>query len=137
MDAAAVPGPVAQPLPDDRATDVLAGYRTASGRVLDKVIHHLDAHCREFIAHSPFATLATADADGCPDISPRGGDPGFVHVLDEHRLAPAAERAEALRLTSPTSLAALVARRRLEQEVAAVRQGDLERRGRLAGRDRP
>ena len=66
---------------------MLAGYRTPGGLVLDKVIDRLDAHCREFIAHSPFATLATADAEGWPDISPRGGDPGFVHVLDEHRLA--------------------------------------------------
>ena len=81
MDPAAVAAPSAP------AAEVLAGYRTPGGLVLDKVIDHLDAHCREFIAHSPFATLATADADGWPDISPRGGDAGFVHVLDEHRLA--------------------------------------------------
>ena len=67
--------------------DVLARYRAPSQRVLDKVIPALDEHCRAFIALSPFATLATADADGWPDVSPRGGDPGFVHVLDEHRLA--------------------------------------------------
>ena len=67
--------------------DVLARYRGPSQRVLDKVIPALDEHCRAFIALSPFATLATADADGWPDVSPRGGDPGFVHVLDEHRLA--------------------------------------------------
>jgi len=80
---------------------VLAGYRTPGGLVLDKVIDRLDVHCREFIAHSPFATLATADADGWPDISPRGGDPGFVHVLDEHRLAlpdrPGNNRVDSLR----------------------------------------
>jgi PPOX class probable FMN-dependent enzyme len=71
--------------PSDAA--VLAGYRAPSQLVLDKVIHRVDQHCRAFIARSPFATLATADADGFPDVSPRGGDPGFVHVLDEHRLA--------------------------------------------------
>ncbi|WP_369140834.1 MSMEG_1061 family FMN-dependent PPOX-type flavoprotein [Modestobacter versicolor] len=66
---------------------VLAGYRPPSQLVLDKVIDRVDEHCRAFIGLSPFATLATADADGFPEVSPRGGDPGFVHVLDEHRLA--------------------------------------------------
>lgn len=66
--------------------DPLARYRDPSQRVRDKVIHHLDGHCRAFIALSPFATLATASPDGWPDVSPRGGDPGFVRVLDEHRV---------------------------------------------------
>jgi PPOX class probable FMN-dependent enzyme len=70
-----------------RAVDPLAGYRAASQRVLDKVIDRLDEHCRAFIALSPFATLASASPDGWPDVSPRGGGPGFVRVLDEHRLA--------------------------------------------------
>ena len=69
------------------APDALGAYRTPSKRVLDKEIGSLDVHCRTFIGLSPFATLATASADGWPDVSPRGGAPGFVHVLDEHRLA--------------------------------------------------
>ena len=73
------------PVPPPPA-DPLARYRDPSQRVRDKVIHHLDGHCRAFIALSPFATLATASPDGWPDVSPRGGDPGFVRVLDEHRL---------------------------------------------------
>jgi hypothetical protein len=93
-------------------TEVLAGYRTPGGLVLDKVIGHLDAHCREFITHSPFATLATADAEGWPDISPRGGDPGFVHVLDEHRLAlpdrPGNNRVDSLRNVAVNPRAALL-----------------------------
>ena len=52
----------------------------------DKEIDHLDRHCRHFIELSPFAVLSTADADGWPEVSPRGGDAGFVKVLDEHRL---------------------------------------------------
>lgn len=91
---------------------VLAGYRAPGGLVLDKVIDHLDAHCREFIAHSPFATMATADAEGWPDISPRGGDPGFVHVLDEHRLAlpdrPGNNRVDSLRNVAVNPRAALL-----------------------------
>jgi predicted pyridoxine 5'-phosphate oxidase superfamily flavin-nucleotide-binding protein len=66
---------------------VLDRYRDPSQLVQDKVIDHLDRHCRAFIELSPFATLSTASADGWPDVSPRGGDPGFVKVLDEHRLA--------------------------------------------------
>ena len=66
--------------------EVLAGYRDASQRVRDKVIHRLDDHCAAFIGLSPFATLATASADGMPEVSPRGGDPGFVRVLDESTL---------------------------------------------------
>jgi len=65
----------------------LKRYRTPGQRVLDKVIHHIDEHCAAFIRLSPFATLATASAQGEPDVSPRGGDPGFVHVLEGNRLA--------------------------------------------------
>jgi uncharacterized protein len=86
------PAPVPAPAPSsasgaEPAPDVLAGYRAPNGRVLDKVIHHLDDHCAAFIRLSPFATLATASADGWPEVSPRGGDPGFVRVLDGNHLA--------------------------------------------------
>ncbi len=101
----------AQPA-DLSPADVLAGYRTPGGLVLDKVIDRLDRHCREFIAHSPFATLATADAEGWPDISPRGGDAGFVHVLDEHRLLlpdrPGNNRVDSLRNLAANPRAALL-----------------------------
>jgi uncharacterized protein len=69
---------------DDAA--VLERYRDPSRRVLDKVIHRIDEHCAAFIRLSPFAVLSTASSDGEPEVSPRGGDPGFVKVLDEHRL---------------------------------------------------
>ncbi len=62
-------------------------YRAPGQRVLDKVIHRIDEHCAAFIRLAPFATLATASPDGDPDVSPRGGDPGFVRVLDEQHLA--------------------------------------------------
>jgi predicted pyridoxine 5'-phosphate oxidase superfamily flavin-nucleotide-binding protein len=58
-----------------------------SQRVLDKQLDHLDRHCRDFIARSPIALLATADAEGRCDCSPRGGPPGFARVLDARRLA--------------------------------------------------
>ncbi len=52
-----------------------------------KIGDRIDRHARRFIAHSPFLTLATADAAGRADCSPRGDYPGFVKVLDERTLA--------------------------------------------------
>ncbi|MGK3208365.1 MSMEG_1061 family FMN-dependent PPOX-type flavoprotein [Amycolatopsis sp. MEPSY49] len=52
-----------------------------------KKLDHIDKHARRFIAHSPFLALATSDASGRGDCSPRGDYPGFVKVLDEHTLA--------------------------------------------------
>src|SRR3954470_10075320 len=95
-----------------RPDDVLAAYRAPSQLVQDKEIDHVDVHCRRFIELSPFATLATADADGWPEVSPRGGDPGFVKVLDEHRLAlpdrQGNNRVDSLRNLSANPRAALM-----------------------------
>jgi len=92
--------------------EVLAGYRAPSQLVVDKVIDRVDEHCRAFIGLSPFVTLATADAEGFPEVSPRGGDPGFVHVLDEHRLAlpdrPGNNRVDSLRALAANPRAALL-----------------------------
>jgi len=52
-----------------------------------KVRDRVDRHFHRFIAHSPFVAMATSDATGLPDCSPRGDYPGFVKVLDEHTLA--------------------------------------------------
>lgn len=62
-------------------------YRPAAGGAVDKVIGVLDDHCRNFLAKSPFFVLSTADADGRCDGSPKGGQPGFVEMLDEHHVA--------------------------------------------------
>jgi uncharacterized protein len=61
-------------------------YRAPNQRSLDKEIDHLDRHCARFIALSPFVLVATASGAGECDVSPKGGPPGFVRVLDEHRL---------------------------------------------------
>lgn len=42
---------------------------------------------RAFIAKSPMFFLATVDASGRPDVSYKGGDPGFVQVLGDRELA--------------------------------------------------
>ena len=42
---------------------------------------------RAFIERMDMFFLATADAEGLPNCSYKGGDPGFVRVVDEHTLA--------------------------------------------------
>lgn len=56
-------------------------------RALLKEQPRLDAHFRAVIAASPFLLLATSNARGQCDVSPKGDGPGFVRVLDETRLA--------------------------------------------------
>lgn len=41
---------------------------------------------RRFIEASPLVCLATSDAQGRCDVSPRGDGPGFVRILDEETL---------------------------------------------------
>jgi PPOX class probable FMN-dependent enzyme len=52
-----------------------------------KQIGFLDAHCRRFIALSPLLFIASANAEGLCDVSPKGDAPGFVQVLSDHLLA--------------------------------------------------
>jgi PPOX class probable FMN-dependent enzyme len=57
-----------------------------SDLALKKQLDRLDEHARAFIARSPFLLMATADAAGRCDVSPKGDAPGFVLVLDESHL---------------------------------------------------
>jgi uncharacterized protein len=52
-----------------------------------KVRDTIDEGDRAFIESLDMFFLATADADGRPSCSYKGGDPGFVRVLDERTLA--------------------------------------------------
>jgi PPOX class probable FMN-dependent enzyme len=74
---------------DDVITD-LAGLREIYPEphpvVVDKGIDHVDETAADFIARSPFVALGTYGPGG-GDVSPRGGPPGFVRVLDEKRIA--------------------------------------------------
>lgn len=47
-------------------------------------LHDLD---RAWLAASPFCLVATANADGTCDVSPKGDPPGFTLVLDEATIA--------------------------------------------------
>ncbi len=54
---------------------------------INKVIDHIDDHCRAWIEHSPFVVISSASAAGAMDVSPKGDPPGFVRVLDPKTLA--------------------------------------------------
>jgi uncharacterized protein len=69
-------------------------------RALGKEVTRLDAHCRAFIARSPFVLIASASREGRLDVSPKGDAAGFVHILDDETLAipdrPGNRRADTL-----------------------------------------
>jgi PPOX class probable FMN-dependent enzyme len=55
--------------------------------VADKVRPALEPIDVEWIAATPLIMLATSDADGNCDVSPKGDPAGFVRVLDPHTIA--------------------------------------------------
>jgi PPOX class probable FMN-dependent enzyme len=69
------------------AQDLRDLYGQPFDGAISKEIDYLDSHCRRFIALSPFVIVASSDAAGTCDASPKGGPPGFVAVLDDHHLA--------------------------------------------------
>jgi uncharacterized protein len=73
-------------LTDLVASDLPTIYPKPSPRVIAKARPEIDAHARKFIAMSPFCVLATSGSDGSVDASPRGGNPGFVHVVGPNQI---------------------------------------------------
>jgi predicted pyridoxine 5'-phosphate oxidase superfamily flavin-nucleotide-binding protein len=62
--------------------------RRLADRLEESVVRdHIRDADRAFIEARDMFFLATADASGRPQCSYKGGDPGFVRVLDEHTLA--------------------------------------------------
>ncbi len=54
-----------------------------------KVKEFMSGPVQEFIAQSSFLVMASSNAQGKCDASPKGGKPGFVRVLDDrHLLVP-------------------------------------------------
>jgi PPOX class probable FMN-dependent enzyme len=69
-------------------------------RVAEKVRHELAGVDRDWLAAASLAFMATSDAGGNLDVSPRGDPAGFVRVLDATTLAiperPGNRRADGL-----------------------------------------
>ena len=71
----------------ERVEQLREFYDEAMERAARKDIGRIDEMCRRLIAASPMLFIATYAKDGRADVSPRGGPPGFVTVLDDQRLA--------------------------------------------------
>jgi len=62
--------------------------RRLADRIDERIIHAtIDDDDRAFIEGCDMFFIATADAAGRPQCSYKGGDPGFVRVLDERTIA--------------------------------------------------
>ena len=70
----------------DTLDQLRALYGAPKERSVKKQLSALDPHCRRFIALSPFITVASCNAAGAMDSSPRGGAPGFVKVIGDRTL---------------------------------------------------
>jgi uncharacterized protein len=63
-----------------------AFYKAPTERAILKELKHIDSHIQRFISLSPFVVLSSGDQTHQMDASPRGGDAGFVKVLDQQTL---------------------------------------------------
>ena len=75
---------------DPHAIDDLAALRRIIGEPIPglglKNQNTISAEAREYIERSPFLVLATSDAQGNLDASPKGDGPGFCLIEDERTL---------------------------------------------------
>jgi uncharacterized protein len=55
-------------------------------RTKGKVRPYMAVWIQDFIRQSPFCVMATSNAEGDCDASPKGGTPGFVKVLNDTQL---------------------------------------------------
>jgi hypothetical protein len=69
------------------AAQLVASFAPVARGAALKDIGRIDGHMGRFIALSPLCLVATADASGKQDVTPRGDPPGAFKVLDEHTLA--------------------------------------------------
>jgi uncharacterized protein len=64
------------------------GTRDRAARFYDQqVLDRLNSRMRDFVGRTEMMFVATSDSRGECDCTFRAGPPGFVHVLDERRLA--------------------------------------------------
>src|SRR5688500_7144607 len=62
--------------------------RRLADRIEERIVHEtIDDGDRAFIEVRDMFFLATADAEGRPQCSYKGGEPGFVRVVDERTIA--------------------------------------------------
>jgi PPOX class probable FMN-dependent enzyme len=74
----------ARTITDEAALRAIIG--TPLPLIVSKILDRLNPRTRPFIERSPFVCVATTDAEGRCDVSPRGDPPGFVRILDDQTL---------------------------------------------------
>ncbi|MGP4055620.1 MSMEG_1061 family FMN-dependent PPOX-type flavoprotein [Mycobacterium sp. 4D054] len=63
----------------------IVGHPNAA--VANKVRDRLSPAVQDWLSHSPLGFVATTDAHGRIDVSPKGDPAGFVHIVDERTIA--------------------------------------------------
>jgi uncharacterized protein len=74
-------------MPVTNVTEVRQILGTPFPNQVNKIIDHIDLHCRAWIERTPFIVMSSIGASGAMDVSPKGDPPGFVKILDKHTLA--------------------------------------------------
>ncbi|MFT4778691.1 MAG: PPOX class probable FMN-dependent enzyme [Flavobacteriales bacterium] len=62
-------------------------YNLPSERAVQKELCSLEKHSALFIQTTPFLVLSSYSKDGAVDASPRGGEPGFVQIINNSLIA--------------------------------------------------
>ena len=83
-DRTSVPAAVVDVVSDEAGLRGL--YKPPMELAVLKQLDRLDAHCRNFLAHSPFAVIGSTRPGRGTDVSPRGDAPGFARVLDDNTI---------------------------------------------------
>lgn len=74
--------------PSQRGLQDQFDTRRIADRISQRLVHQaLTEDGRAFVEARDMVFLATVDPDGQPTCSYKGGDPGFIRVVDEHTLA--------------------------------------------------
>ncbi len=75
---------------DSHAISTVAELRAVIGEEVpglsEKNVDHLNDFALDYLAKAPFLVMATSDASGNLDASPKGDGPGFVEVEDKRTL---------------------------------------------------
>lgn len=74
-----------EPIRDEAALRQI--YAAPAKAVVEKAFAKLDKHSRRFLELSPFFCIGSSQPNGLGDVSPRGGEPGFVHALSDTEIA--------------------------------------------------
>src|SRR5512133_4294583 len=80
--------------------------RRLADRIEERIVHdRIDDGDRAFIEARDMFFIATTDAEGRPQCSYKGGEPGFVRVLDERTIAFPLYDGNGMYLTAGNALA--------------------------------